>query len=390
MAMLRFLTAGESHGRCLTGIVEGLPAGLPVDTALINHELRRRQLGYGRGRRMRIETDCIEITAGVRHGKTLGSPVSFTVTNKDWDNWKVPMSTEPVPEDAAIRAVTRPRPGHADLAGALKYQTHDARDVLERASARETAARVAIGGLCRLLLMHFGIRISSHVLAVGCERVTTEQADASAILAIDPESPLRCADTDAERRMIALIDAAAKEGDTVGGIAEIIAASVPPGLGSHTQWDVRLDGRLAQALMSIPAVKAVEIGEGISTAQQPGSAVHDEIFYDSGRRRFYRKTNRAGGLEAGMTNGSDLRARIFVKPIPTLRKPLISADLVTKQESPAAFERSDTCVVPTAGVIGEAMLAIILAESFLEKFAGDSMREVGANYENYRKLLHDF
>ena len=390
MAMLRFLTAGESHGRCLTGIVEGLPSGLAVDPAFINGELRRRQMGYGRGRRMRIESDHIEISSGVRHGKTLGSPIAFTITNKDWDNWRAPMSAEAVPDDAAIRAVTRPRPGHADLAGALKYQTHDARDVLERASARETAARVAIGALCRLLLLRFGIRIASHVVAVGGERVAAEPTDASAILAIDPESPLRCADAEAEKRMIAAIDAAAKEGDTVGGVAEIVAVSVPPGLGSHTQWDRRLDGRLAQALMSIPAVKAVEIGAGIPAAGQPGSAVHDEIFYDAGVRRFYRKTNRAGGLEGGISNGSDLRARIFVKPIPTLRKPLMSADLITKQESPAAFERSDTCVVPAAGVIGEAMLAIVLAEAFLEKFAGDSMGEVEASFGNYQKMLNDY
>jgi len=390
--MLRFVTGGESHGKCLTGILEGLPSGLAVDVEFINNQLQRRQLGYGRGRRMDIENDRIEITSGVRHGKTLGSPISFLLPNKDWEHWQIAMAAETVSEGADIKPVTCPRPGHGDLAGALKYQTHDARDVLERASARETAARVAVGALCRLLLRHFDILIGSHVLAIGKVRVPAEceKLSLEAILGIDPESPLRCAHAEVQKDMIEVIGASSKEGDTLGGIAEIVAGRVPPGLGSHCQWDFRLDGRLAQALMSIPAVKAVEIGNGVSAAQQPGSCVHDAIRYEEGTRRFIRESNNAGGLEAGMTNGEEVRARIYVKPIPTLRKPLMSVDLVSKEAVAAAFERSDTCVVPAAGVVGEAMLAIVLAQAFLEKFGGDSMRELEANYAGYLRALREF
>jgi len=302
------------------------------------------------------------------------------------------MSPDPVREGSTLRPVTRPRPGHVDLAGALKYQTHDARDVLERASARETAARVAVGSFCRLLLRHFNVRIGSHVLAVGSEHVPPplEGIDGEAVLAIDPESPLHCADAKVEKAMIALIDRAATEGDTLGGIAEVIAVSVPPGLGSHTQWDRKLDGLLAQALMSIPAVKAVELGVGVTGAQRWGSSVHDEIFYSAEQKRFFRKTNNAGGLEAGVTNGADVRARVYVKPIPTLRKPLMSVDLKTKEASAASFERSDTCVVPAAGAVAEAMLSIVLAQAFLEKFGGDSMTEIEASFANYEKLLSQY
>ena len=390
--MIRYLTAGESHGKCLAGIIEGVPSGLAFDTDFINRQLHRRQLGHGRGRRMKIEKDRIEITAGVRHGKTLGSPIAFRIENKDWESWRIPMSADPVPEGSAIRAVTRPRPGHVDLAGALKFQTHDVRDVLERASARETAARVAVGSVIRLLLDHFGIRIGSHVLAIGNERVPPplEYVEGEAVLGMDPESPLRCADAEIEKSMIALINQAATEGDTLGGIAEAVAVSVPPGLGSHTQWDRKLDGLLAQVLMSIPAVKAVEIGTGVASASRPGSVVHDEIFYDAGRRRFFRRTNNAGGLEAGVTNGADVRARIYVKPIPTLRKALLSVDVKTKEESAAAFERSDTCVVPAAGVVAEAMIAIVLGQAFAEKFGGDSMAEVEDNFQNYNRLLDEY
>jgi chorismate synthase len=390
--MLRYVTAGESHGKCLTGVIEGLPSGLIVDTEFINSQLHRRQLGYGRGRRMQIEKDRIEIGAGVRHGKTLGSPISFSIQNRDWVSWQIPMSPDPVPEAAGIKQVTRPRPGHVDLAGALKYQTHDIRDVLERASARETAARVAIGSFCRLLLMHFNIRIGSHVLAVGNVHVPAawENLDSSAVLDMSPDSPLRCADAEFERQMIALIDQAASEGDTLGGVVEVVAARVPPGLGSHTQWDRRLDGRLAQALMSIPAVKGVEIGDGIAAAQQLGSQVHDEILYDHAGHRFFHKSNHAGGVEAGITNGADVRARCFVKPIPTLRKPLASVDIVTKEPSAAAIERGDICAVPAAGIIAEAMMGIILAEAFLEKFGADSMPELESNFSNYLKLLSEF
>ncbi len=387
--MLRYITAGESHGKCLTGVLEGLPSGVPIDTDFIDFQLHRRQLGYGRGGRMQIEKDRIDITSGVRHGRTLGSPVSFLIWNKDWEHWQVPMSPEAVAEGTNIRSVTRPRPGHVDLAGGLKHLTHDMRDVLERASARETAARVAVGAFCRLLLQHFEINLGSHVLAIGPEHVSPagERLSGTEILSIDPESPLRCADPEAAKLMAAQIDAAKKAGDTLGGIAEVIALSVPPGLGSHTQWDLKLDGQIAQALMSIPAVKGVEIGEGIAGAGRLGSAVHDEIFYTEEQHRFYRKTNRSGGLEAGVTNGSEVRARIYLKPIPTLKKPLLSVDVHTKQPLEAAFERSDTCVVPAAAVIAEAMLGFVLTRAFLEKFGGDSLIEVEGNYANYKCLL---
>lgn len=387
--MLRFVTAGESHGKCLIGILEGLPRGLAVDQEFINRELHRRQLGHGRGGRMKIEQDQIEITGGVRHGLTLGSPVSFVIRNKDWDHWQEAMSAEPVGEGIGIRSVTRPRPGHADLAGALKFQTHDVRDILERASARETAARVATGAFCRLFLARFGVRIGSHVLAVGRERVAEayEDAECGKILELDPESPIRCLDPEAGDRMMAAIDAAKKAGDTLGGLAEAIAAPVPPGLGSHTQWDRRLDGLLAQAMMSIPSVKAVEVGNGVEGARNPGSLVHDQIYYDAAKKSFFRKTNRAGGVEGGISNGSDIRVRVHFKPIPTLRKPLASVDILTKEPFEAVVERSDTCVVPAGGVVAEAMLAIVLARAFLEKFGGDSMAEVEANYAGYLGLL---
>jgi chorismate synthase len=389
--MLRFVTAGESHGKCLSGILEGLPSGLSVDVDFVNRQLRRRQSGFGRGGRMKIEQDQIEITSGVRHGLTMGSPISFLIHNRDWQNWQATMSTTAAPEGAELRPVTRPRPGHADLGGALKYASHDARNVLERASARETAARVAVGALCRLLLLRFDVRIESHVLAVGTAGVpgAWEEIGFEAIAGIPEESPLHCTDAGAEAAMIRLIEAAAKDGDTLGGVAEIIAETVPPGLGSHEQWDRKLDGRLAQALMSIPAVKAVEIGSAFEAARTTGSKVHDEIFYDAEARAFHHKTNRAGGLAGGITNGAPLRARIFVKPIPTLRVPLQSVDLVTKETSLAAFERSDTCVVPAAGIVGEAMVGFILAQAFLEKFGGDSIQELRANFENYLRTIKE-
>jgi chorismate synthase len=318
--------------------------------------------------------------------------VAFLIENKDWNNWRIPMSPEPVAEEANLRSLTRPRPGHVDLAGVLKHQTHDARDVLERASARETAARVAVGAFCRLLLRRFGTHIASHVLAIGGVRVpqAAENVNSQEILALDAESPIRCADADIEKEMMSRIDQAAKDGDTLGGVAEVIAACVPAGLGSHTQWDRKIDGRLAQALMSIPAVKAVEIGDGIVAANRLGSQVHDEIFYDLEQHRFFRKSNNAGGVEGGITNGADLRARIFVKPIPTLRKALMSVDLITKEPSFAGFERSDTCVVPAAGVVAEAVMGIVLAAAFLEKFGGDSMAELEAAFANYQKQLSQF
>jgi chorismate synthase len=390
--MLRFLTAGESHGKCLTGVIEGLPRGIVIDLDFINAQLHRRQLGYGRGGRMKIEQDQVEISSGVRHGRSLGSPIAFTVRNKDWEHWQIPMSVDQVPEGSNLRTVTRPRPGHADLAGSLKYQTYDARDILERASARETAARVAVGAFCRLFLAHFGMNIASHVIAIGRESIEEqfEELTVERIFALDPESPLRCADSEAAKRMMALIDETKKNGDTLGGVVEIVSTEVPPGLGSHIQWNRKLDGRISQAMMSIPAVKAVEIGRGVSCARIPGSAVHDEIFYNSETKRFYRDTNRAGGVEGGISNGSDIRTRIYIKPIPTLRKALQSVDLESKEVFSAAFERSDTCVVPAAGVVGEAMLAIVLANSFLEKFGGDSIKEIEGTFQNYSRLLDEY
>lgn len=390
--MLRFLTAGESHGRCLTGILEGMPGGLTIDISYINGQLHRRQLGYGRGERMGIERDNLSITSGVRHGLTLGSPIAFTIENRDWENWRIPMSAAPVPADVDTRRVTHPRPGHADLAGVLKYGTRDVRDVLERASARETATRVAVGAFCRLLLAHFGIRIGSHTIAIGGERVSEpyDNSPAERILDLDPASALHCADTDAAKRMIALIDRAGASGDTLGGISEVVAVSVPPGLGSHVQWDRRLDGQVAQAMMSIPAVKAVEIGRGIDAARKSGSSVHDEISYDGQHRRFFRSSNNAGGMEGGITNGEEIRTRIFVKPIPTLRNALGSVDIDTKEVSKASVERSDVCVVPAAGVVAEAMIAIVLARAFLEKFGGDSLQEIQANHAAYQRCLAEY
>ncbi len=390
--MFRFVTAGESHGKCLTGIVEGLPAGIPVDPSFVNSELHRRQLGYGRGGRMQIEKDVVEFTAGIRHGKSIGSPICFTVQNRDWAHWQIPMSHEPVAPGENIRPLTRPRPGHADLAGSLKYQTHDARNILERASARETAARVAAGSLCKLFVRCLDIEVGSHVLSIGTASVERrfEQLPVGEILALKPDSPVHCADSEAERSMMALIDEAKSAGDTLGGVVEVVAARVPPGLGSHTQWDRKLDGRLAQALMSIPAAKAVEIGTGFAGAARRGSEVQDEIYFDAERHEFYRKTNRAGGVEGGISNGSEIRARVYMKPIPTLRKPLMSADLVSKQPSEAAFERSDTCVVPAAGVIAESMVAMVLAAAVLEKFGGDTLEETRDNFLNYQCMLSRF
>ncbi len=390
--MFRFVTAGESHGKCLTGIVEGLPSGIIIDPEFINQELHRRQLGYGRGGRMQIEKDQIEFTSGVRHGKTLGSPVCFTIQNRDWSHWQIPMSAEPVPPGSNVRSLTRPRPGHADLAGGLKYQTHDARDILERASARETAARVAVGSLCKIFIRHFGIETGSHVIAIGSARVSIKHENLSAteIFALNEDSALRCADPDAERQMMTLIDQARNAGDTLGGVLEVAASPVPPGLGSHTQWDRKLDGQLAQALMSIPAAKAVEIGSGVTSAAILGSEVQDEIYYEGAQHSFIRKTNRAGGVEGGISNGSDIRARVYMKPIPTLRKPLMSVDLISKEPSEAAFERSDTCVVPAAAVIAESMIAIVLSRNLLDKFGGDSIAETRTNFLNFQQMVADY
>ncbi|MGC2235124.1 MAG: chorismate synthase [Pyrinomonadaceae bacterium] len=382
----KFTTAGESHGRALVAIVEGLPAGLEIDVGKINRELWRRQQGYGRGGRQKIEKDEIQILSGVRHGKTLGSPIAFIIENRDFVHWEETMASEKlVSEPKNPRLVKRPRPGHADLAGGQKFQTRDLRDVLERASARETAARVACGAFAKQLLEKFGVEIKSHIIKLGNVPEKPLEKDFDEISAIDENSPLRCADKETEAEMMKLVDEAKAEGDTLGGIFEVAAKSVVVGLGSHTSWSEKLDGRIAQAFMSIQAVKAVEIGNGVENAGKFGSKVHDEIFFEE--NGFKRKTNRAGGLEGGITNGEELRVRGFLKPISTLRKALHSVDIDTKKEDLAAFERSDITAVPAAGVIGEAMLAIVLANAMREKFGGDSMSEMLKNFENYTKDL---
>jgi chorismate synthase len=389
--MFRFTTAGESHGRALVAIVECLPAGMPLDVERVNHELKRRQHGYGRGARMKIETDRIELLSGVRHGLTLGSPLALMIENKDWPNWVEVMSAEPTdlpPEKA--RRVKRPRPGHADLAGGLKYDTRDLRDVLERASARETTARVACGAIARQLLVNFGIELRSHVIQLGGIPDHPLELTFDQIKAIAAESPLQCADAEIERRMIELIDQKKTEGDTLGGIFEVVARGVVPGLGSHTSWDQKLDGRLAQAVMSIHAVKAVAIGAGVEASSLPGSEVHDEIGYNEETKEFIRASNRAGGLEGGVTNGEEIRVRGHLKPISTLRRALRSVDIDTKQEEKAAFERSDITVVPAAGVIGEAMVALVLAGAMREKFGGDSLGEMKRNFDGYREQLRGY
>jgi chorismate synthase len=393
--MLRFLTSGESHGPALSVIVEGLPAGLEIDIAALDHQLWRRQLGYGRGQRMKIERDRVEVTAGLRYGRTLGSPVCCVIHNRDWPNWQRTMPVGPEPGEGATGAqrgpVTRPRPGHADLAGAAKYEVDDLRCVLERASARETAARVAAGSLARQLIERLGIRLTSHVARIGDVALDTDRGvDADEMLALPDDSPLRCVDPDVQARMVAAIDAARAAGDTLGGTFEILAAGVPPGLGSYVQWDRRLDGRLAQALMSVPAIKAVGIGIGPLVAERPGSQVHDEILRDgSGSRELgvRRPTNRAGGLEGGVTNGEPLRVSGFMKPISTLMTPLRSVDLRTFEEAPAAIERSDVCAVPAAAVVGEAMVAWVLADAVLERFGGDSMTAIARRLAETRAGL---
>ncbi|MBI4263079.1 MAG: chorismate synthase [Acidobacteria bacterium] len=384
---MRLLTAGESHGQALLITVDGLPAGLPLDIDALNTQLRRRQGGYGRGRRMAIESDRAEVLAGVRRGRTTGAPVALLIRNRDWVNWQQTMHVEPeMPEGASGTKrpeVTRPRPGHADLAGAIKYGHEDIRDVLERASARETASRVAAGSLARQLLARFGVRIASHVPVIGPVVLPEDRVVAFAeAAAISDDAPLRCVDPGLEQRMMAAIDAARDAGDTVGGAFEVIATGVPPGLGSYVQWDRKLDGRLGQALMCIHAIKAVGIGIGPEVAVRPGSRVHDEIL-PSGRDGGWpvRPTNRAGGLEGGVTNGEDVRVTAFMKPISTLMKPLRSTDLATMTEAPAAIERSDVCAVPAAAVVGEAMVAFVLADAFLEKFGGDSIEEIERHYQ---------
>ncbi|HTS77454.1 MAG TPA: chorismate synthase [Bryobacteraceae bacterium] len=390
--MLRFETAGESHGECLVATMSGLPAGIPVSLESVDRELWRRQQGYGRGGRMKIESDRARIVSGVRHGKTIGSPIAVIIENKDWKNWTEALPVEDAEgADDRKKPVTRPRPGHADLAGVLKYNFADARYILERASARETAARVAVGAIAKAFLKEFRVEVLSHIIAIGSARMERSASwDEIVALSRRDEVFLNCADAEAEQRMKAEIDVAYRTGDTIGGVFEVVAHDVPPGLGSHVTWDRKLDGRLAQAIVSMQAVKGVEIGFAAEGAASFGSRVQDTIHYDKPAHRFTRGANRAGGLEGGITNGQDILVRGMLKPISTLRKPLESVDLSTREPALAAYERSDVCVAPAAGVIGEAMVAIVLASAMLEKFGGDSLQEIRRNFDNYLQQVKNF
>jgi len=422
---LRYLTAGESHGKSLTCIIEGIPAGLSIAASYINRDLSRRQKGYGRGGRMKIESDIVQILSGIRWGKTIGSPITLLIENKDWANWQEIMSSEFRVPSSELKAVTRPRPGHADLAGAIKYNTHDIRDILERSSARETAARVAIGAVAKKFLSEFGIQVISYVVEIGgiqiqdsrlCEspvatRFKIQDLEKKYLELFEKAeaSPVRCPDKDAEKAIINKIDRAMKKGDSLGGIFEVVATGVPIGLGSYTQWYKRLNARLAYAVMGIQAIKGIEIGLGFEMSRRFGSEVMDGIFYHRealGVRReklknstyalpltsygFYRKTNNAGGIEGGISNGMPIILRAAMKPIPTLRSPLRSVDIVNKKTFNAAYERSDVCAVPAASVVGEAVAAIVITDNFLEKFGGDSMEEVKGNYKGYLKQVERF
>jgi chorismate synthase len=391
--MLRYFTSGESHGEALVAFLSGLPAGLAVDQQFVDHELWRRQQGYGRGGRMKIETDRAHFLSGVHHGKTIGSPIAVMLENRDWQNWKESLPVE-TGDPEKHKRVASPRPGHADLAGALKYDFTEARYVLERASARESAARVAIGALAKLLLRELGVEVLSHVISVGAvsnadREIAWEQIET---LSHKSEILLACADADAEQRMKEEVDKVLRTGDSVGGVFEVVAHNVPPGLGSYVQWDERLDGLLAAAVMSLQAVKAVEIGSGIQAAHSPGSAVHDEIGYrnDAGFAGFTRTRNNAGGIEGGVSNGQEIRVRGYLKPISTLRRPLQSVDFATREPVKAAYERSDVCVVPAAGVAGESMVALTLARCALETFGGDSMKETKRNFQGYLEQLKNY
>ncbi len=397
--MLRFSTAGESHGEALVALVSGLPAGVPVDQEFVNHELWRRQQGYGRGGRMRIERDTAHFLSGVRHGKTIGSPVAMTLANRDWKNWEeiLPVAAG---EAEKHKAVASPRPGHADLAGSLKYDFKDARYVLERASARESAARVACGAMAKLLLRELGVLVGSHVVRVGRQELERDATwEEIAALATKEEVTLGCVDAEAEARMKAEVDGALRTGDTIGGIFEVVVHGLPPGVGTHVNWDERMDGLLAQAVMSLQAVKAVELGRGVTAAESLGSAVHDAIGYreangsenrDDGFTRFSRERNNAGGIEGGISNGEDVVVRGYLKPISTLRRPLGSVSFDTREPVKAAYERSDVCVVPAAGVAAEAMVALTVARLMIDKFGGDSLRELQRNFNGYAKQIREF
>ena len=398
--MLRYFTAGESHGPCLTTIIDGVPAGFPVDAQKINVDLWRRQQGYGRGGRMLIEKDEVQIRSGIRWGETLGSPVALGIENRDWKNWTKKMSTAPEDRDEKI-AVTKPRPGHADLTGVLKYHHSDIRNILERASARDTVSRTAVGSFCKQLLSPFGIKVLAYIRSLGGIEARSDDLTYEELFERAEHSPVRVADKEAEEKMIALIDECKKKGDTLGGIFEVVALGLPPGLGSHAQWDRKVDGRLARALMSIQAIKGVEIGLGFEMARRRGSEVHDEIFFDPNKMvsegtprivptGFYRGSNNSGGTEGGMSNGAPLVVRAAMKPISTLMSPLQSVDLRSKQPADASVERSDVCSAPAAAVVGEAVVAFELAVAFLEKFGGDSLHEIRRNYEGYLEQIKNF
>jgi len=393
--MLRYFTAGESHGESLVAFLSGVPAGLNIDQAFLDRELWRRQQGFGRGGRMKIETDRAHIVSGVRHGKTIGSPISILLENKDWKNWQESLPVE-AGDPAKHKRVASPRPGHADLAGALKYNFPEARYILERASARESAARVAIGAIAKLFLRELGIEVLSHVIAVGKAALANAEVSWEKLqeLQAKQEVLLNCADSEAEQRMKAEVDQALRTGDSVGGVFEVVAHGVPPGLGTFAQWDERLDGLLAQAVMSLQAVKGVEIGSGVESALSFGSAVHDEIGYKKTAEArftgFTRASNHAGGIEGGISNGQDILVRGYLKPISTLRRPLGSVDFATREPVKAAYERSDVCVVPAAGVAAEAMVALTLARCALEKFGGDSITETRRNFAGYQQQLREF
>lgn len=387
--MLRYITAGESHGPQLTAIMEGLPAGLEISIDAVNSDLARRQQGYGRGGRMKIETDRVEILSGVRWGETLGSPVTLAVMNRDWENWSEKMSVDPACRDASI-AVTKARPGHADLTGSIKYNHRDVRNILERSSARETAVRVAVGGVARELLRQFSITVNGYVVELGGIRSDRGSLTQEAMIVRSAASELFTFDARAEGAMKKHIDAMKSAGDSVGGVVEIAVCGAPPGLGSYVQWDRKLDARLAMALMSIQAIKGVEIGIGFAAAAAPGSQVHDEITYNGEEGAFHRATNRAGGIEGGMSNGEDIILRAAMKPIPTLYTPLSTVDINSKETVSAAVERSDVCAVPAASVVAEAVVAIEIASAFLEKFGNDSMLETRRNYESYLQQVREF
>ncbi|MFW5976874.1 MAG: chorismate synthase [Bacillota bacterium] len=395
--MLDYKTAGESHGKGLVVITEGIPAGVEIDPERVNQKLVRRQGGYGRGGRMKIESDKVEVISGIRDGKSIGSPIALLIYNNDWENWKEIMSAFPdeigdeeqisIKKDDKIKQifkkVTRPRPGHADLAGVIKYNLNDIRNILERASARETAARTAMGGLMDNFLDYFNIDIVSHVIQIGKIKTQSPEIKFEKLKEEVFNSPLHCFDKNKEKEMISYIDQVKKEGDSLGGIIEIRTTPLPVGLGDHVEWKSKLDGKIAKAMMSIPAIKGVEIGPAFSNSTRKGSEVHDEIFYDE-EKGYYRETNNAGGLEGGITNGQPLVIRIAMKPIPTLYKPLRSVDIETKKAFQASVERSDVTAVPAAGVVGESMLSFVISQALLEKFGGDNIKEVLRNYKNYR------